>query len=213
MSALQRQTYANQDEPLFVKTSGSSIIDGSIAITGNLTAQYIGARSGFSLLDNGAPQTEVLSIACATNNPGGDPIFQVNPTGAFRFGQVGQAAANTEILPTAPGVNADVLLVGGTTNTLKLQLGAQSCGQSFIPLGATNVVVPSTAVTASSKIFFSHYGSPSAGPGAGPSQGNLTCNPALIVPGVSFRVDLTDENGISVAASNVNVTFNWMIIQ
>jgi hypothetical protein len=207
MSALQRQTYANTDEALFVKTGGNSFIDGDIS------AKYITARSGFSLLDNSSPQTQVLSIACATNNPGGDPILQVNPTGAIRFGQVGQATANTEILPTAPGVNADVLLVGGTTNTLKLQLGNQSCGQNTILVGATNAVVPSTAVTATSKIFLSFYGSPSAGPGAGPSQGSLIVNPALIVPGVSFRVDHTDETGVSVAVSNTNCTFNWLIIQ
>ena len=207
MSALQRQTYANQDEALFVTTSGNSYIQGDIS------AKYITARSGFSLLDNSSPQTQVLSIACATNNPGGDPIFQVGVGGAIHFGRYGAATANSEIQPSAPGANTDILTIGGTTNTLKLQMGVQSCGTGSIAVGQTNVVINSTAVTPTSKIFLSFYGSPSAGPGAGVSQGNLIVNQALIVNGVSFRVDHTDETGISTAVSNVPVTFVWMIVQ
>lgn len=294
MSLLINESYANTSAPLWLSSSGGTI-DGDLDITGTLTAQYVEARSGFSLLDNSNPQTQVMSIACATNNPGGDPIFQVNPNGAFRFGQVSQAAANTEIVPSAPGANLDVLNVGGVITTsgtvgsqglrLKneqyisftdepsvpvveglriysaetgtpgltfssiavqptaslyfnqigqsansyikpaafggndelsiggyLSLGAQSCGTGTIPVGATNVVINSTAITATSKVFFSFYGSPSAGPGNGPSQGNLILNSGLIVPGTSFRVDHTDENGISVAVAGVDCTFHWMLV-
>jgi len=207
MSALQRQTYANETDPLFVTTSGNSVIEGDIS------AKYITARAGFSLLDNSDPQTQVLSIACATNNPGGDPIFQVGSGGAIRFGRYGSATANSEIQPSASGANTDILTIGGTTNTLRLQLGVQSCGVGSIPVGATNVVINSTAVTPTSKIFLSFYGSPSAGPGKGPSQGNLIVNQALIVNGVSFRVDNTNSDGISTAVANVASTFVWMIVQ
>lgn len=216
MSSLIRQSHANNDKPLWVSTSGSSVVTGDIALTGNLSAKYIEARSGFSLLDNSNPQTQVLSIADATNNPSGSPIFQVGAGGQFRFGLFSQAAANTTLTPSAPGSGLDNLTVGGVVATNKLNISTAgagaSCGTGTIPVGATNVVINTTAITASSKVFFSYVGSPSSGPGAGPSQGNLIFNSGLTVVGTSFRVDHTDATGVSTAVSNVPCTFNWMII-
>ena len=87
-----------------------------------------------------------------------------------------------------------------------------TCGTGTIPVGATNVVINTTAITANSKVFMSFVGSPSAGPGNGPSQGNLIHNSGLVVPGTSFRIDHTDTNGVSTAVAGQNVTFVWMII-
>ena len=109
MSALQRQTYANPDDALFVKTSGNSIIQG------NITADYITANSAFELLDNSVPRQNCLTIAAATNGANASPILQTN--GQIRFGQFSQANANSFIQPSAPGVNTDTLQVGGNIVT------------------------------------------------------------------------------------------------
>lgn len=223
MSALQRQTYANTVDPLFVKTNGNSVVEGTVTADSFVTQGGVGTQGirlkneqYISFTDEPAtPVVEGLRIySAATGGPPDQTFAQIEipstSTGLF-FSQIGQAA-NSFIRPSAFGAGADTLSIGGTVSTNRLTLGAQSCGTGSIAIGATNVVINSTAVTATSKIFLSHTGSPSAGPGAGAPQGNLTVNGTLIVPGTSFRVDLTDIDGISIAASNAAATFNWLII-
>jgi hypothetical protein len=224
MSALQRQTYANQTNALFVKTSGNSTVDGVITaelFTTNGTVGSQGLRLAneqyISFTDEPAsPVVEGLRIYSAeTVTPGqtfASIAVQPGSLGLF-FNQIGQSA-NSYILPGpfSLATPTDQFVIGGTTTTRFLNLGAPSCGTGTIAIGATNVVISSTAVAAGSKIFLTFFGSPSAGPGKGVSQGNLIVNQGLIVPATSFRVDLTDADGVSLAAANVAVTFNWMVI-
>lgn len=221
MSALQRQTYANTVDSLFVKTNGNSTIDGTLTVEGNIVTDGPVGTQGIRLKNEqyisftdepSVPVVEGLRIYSAETGTPGLTFSQiaVQPGASLYFSQIGQSA-NSYIKPAAFG-GSDELVIGGVTTTARLDLGAQSCGTGSIIVGATNDVINSTAVTATSKIFLSHAGAPSAGPGAGAPQGNLTVNPAQIVPGVSFRVDLTDSTGVSVAASAFDVPFNWMII-
>jgi hypothetical protein len=204
-----------------VPTAPGANLD-SFVCGGQISATGIAGSRGMALLqgkylssyDATAPNNiEGMRIYSGTSGTPGVTFSQIatQPNAYLYFGQIGQNA-NTSFLPTAGGANNDTLNVGGQIITQKLTMGAQSCGTDTIPIGATNVVVNSTAVTATSKIFLSFYGAPSAGPGKGVSQGNLITNQTLIVPGTSFRVDLTDADGVSLAASNVAVTFNWMIV-
>lgn len=206
MSALQRQTYANPDDALFVKTSGNSVIQG------NLEADYITADSALQLNDNSNPKNTIFKVAAASNGVTGNPIIQVPSGSALRLGLFGNAGANSVFTPAAFPSASDTLVIGGKVTAAELGLGNQSSGTASIAVGQTNVIVPSQRVNAASKIFLSFYGSPSAGPGAGPSQGNLIVNQALIVNNTSFRVDHTDETGVSTAVSNVPVTFSWLVI-
>lgn len=225
MSALQRQTYANQSNALFVKTSGNSTVDGVISaelFTSIGPQQSQGLRLAneqyISFTDEpNTPVKEGLRIySAATGGPPGQTFAQIamdaSSTGIF-FSQIGQSA-NSYIKPAAYSLAnpQDIMVVGGSFTTSKLFLGNQSLGTGTIPIGATNVVISSTAVAAGSKIFLTFFGSPSAGPGKGVSQGNLIVNQSLIVPATSFRVDLTDSTGVSLAAANVAVTFSWMVI-
>lgn len=224
MSALQRQTYANATKPLFVTASGSSEIEGNLFIDGTLVtqgavgtqgirlrnSQYISFTDENTLGHNTIEGLRIYSAETGTPNVTFSEL-SVQPGSYLYFTQIGQQA-NSYIRPSATNAGQDILSIGGTIATKKLNLDTQSCGSGTIAIGATNVVIPSTLVTASSKVFLSFSGSPSAGPGNGPSQGNLIVNPSLIVPGVSFRVDLTDSLGVSTAASGVAVTFSWMIV-
>ena len=200
MSALIRQSHATTDQALWMSVEGDTA-------SGPLNAPEFDL-----VLKNG---TAVNSRITGTGTAG-DGIMYLQGN-EIRFSQWLQGGTNTKLVITPAANNADILTVEGTiqstvSQTSNLQLGNQISGTASIAIGADNVVINSTAVTATSKIFFSFFGVPSIGPGDGPSQGNLIVNPALIVPGTSFRVDLTSSTGVSVAASNVAVTFNWMII-
>lgn len=223
MSALQRQTYANTVDPLFVKTSGNSVVEGAITAElfvtdGPVASQGIRLKNEqyISFTDEPAlPVVEGLRIYSAETVTPGITFSQiaVQPNATLYFSQLGQSG-NSYITPGPYSLAnpQDIMVVGGSFSTSKLFLGAQSCGTGTIPVGATNVVISSTAVAAGSKIFLTFFGSPSAGPGKGVSQGNLIVNQGLIVPATSFRVDLTDADGVSVAASAVDVTFHWFLV-
>ena len=154
---------------------------------------------------------EAMRIGSGTTGTPGLTFSEigVQPGSQLYLNAIG-VASSSFFRPNYPA--NDYLQVDGKITTQELSLNNQSCGTGTIPVGATNVVISSTRVTATSKIFLSFYGSPSSGPGAGPSQGNLITNQSLIVPGTSFRIDHTDETGVSTAVANVPCTFNWMII-
>lgn len=214
MSLLGTQVYANPDTPLWVSSSGDTI-NGNLTVTGSVsTGTGVatiegGGLGGFEVLTSGGAQT--LRLQHIT----GRSILQTNDP--LYFNQIGTAQGNTYFQTSVFGANADLLNVGGTLATQKLSVAtggaAPSCGSGAILVGQTNVVIPTTVVTANSIILVSHSGAAAAGPGNGAAQGGLTVNPALIVPGVSFRVDLVDPTtGIAVAASVVNSEFNYLII-
>lgn len=198
MSALNRQSHATNTQPLWL-SAGNAIATGSIA-----------APEFDLVLKNGTPVG-----ARITGDGTADGYMYLQGT-QIKMGQLNQGATNTTLTTSAPGSNLDSLVVGGSVSVNKLNIATggagATCGTGTIAIGATNVVISTTAITASSKVFFSFVGSPSAGPGAGPSQGNLILNSGLTVPGTSFRVDHTDATGVSTAVSNVACTFNWMII-
>jgi hypothetical protein len=162
-------------------------------------------NDGFSVFTAAAPpvrKVAILNQAGQSFISSDDPIF---------FSRIGVGAQSSLTCSVAP---ADDIFATGKVVAQKLELNSpNACGRNTIPVAATNLVVASTAVTASSIIFVSHAGASAAGPGNGSAQGGLTCNPALIVPGVSFQVDLVDPaTGIAVAASVVGVDFNYLVI-
>jgi hypothetical protein len=221
MSILGSQVYGNPSTPLWLSTAGGVItgnvtLDGALYTDQGVIAQFGGGKAGFQFQDlSGAETFRLASLGPSS------PQNIIQSTVPLVFTQLGQANGNTQLVTSTVGSLADVLTVGGTMTARVV--GAQNFslatgpagigGTGTIAIGATNVVIATTAVTANSRIFVQHNGAPSAGPGAGAGQGGLTVSQAAIVPGTSFRVDLVDPaTGISVAASAVAVTFSWIIV-
>ena len=216
MSLLGSQVYANPDTPCWVSANGDTIngnltVTGSISAGTSITAGPAGViapdvGNGFTVLNGVTVETRLQHIqapAPRTLMSSDDPIYFTKP---------GQINGNTSLTIAAFGA-PDVLNVEGVIQANVLRLDAGVCGTGSILVGQTNVVIPTTAVSAQSIILVSHSGAAAAGPGNGAAQGGLTVNPALIVPGVSFRVDLVDPTtGIAVAASLVNAEFNWLLV-
>lgn len=221
MSLLGTQVFGNPTTPCWLSTQGG-VITGNVTMEGALytdegvIAQVGGGKAGFQFQDPSGNETfRLASLGPAS------PQNIIQSTFPLVFTQIGQANGNTRLVTSTVGANADVLTVGGTANVgtlgalrMSLATGAAGItGTATIAVGQTNIVVNTTAVTANSKIFVSHAGAPSAGPGAGAGQGGLTVGTATIVPGTSFRIDLIDPaTGISVAASLVDVPINWLIV-
>ena len=204
---------ANGNTSITTSAQGANLdnltVGGQIGLTGTPGTNGLVLANGkvITLTDSSTPNIEGLKLYTSTTLTPGLTFasIAVQPTASLYFNQIGQSA-NSYIKPAAFGGNDEWFISGS------LGLSAQSAGTGTISVGLTNVVIPSTVVTATSKIFLSFYGSPSAGPGNGPSQGNLIVNQGLIVPGTSFRVDHTDPSGISTAVAGVDVTFHWMIV-
>lgn len=221
MSALIRQSHANNDSPLWLSDNGQdATFNGTLTINGDIVTSgplnsaglIMKSQQHISILD--ANENEIGRLSAQTNGvypANSSLILSCAPGGGMGFGGIGNTN-NTTLIPGATP-NTDLFSVSGKIISTDFgQTTGKNVGSSFIAVGETNVVVNTLNVSASSRIFLSHYGGASAGPGAGAAQGNLTINPSLIVPGTSFRVDLTDINGVSLAASNTNVTFYWFII-
>jgi len=222
MSLLGTQVFANPSTPCWLSTNGG-IITGNVTLEGALyTSEGViqtpfgGGKAGFQFQDASGVETFRLASLGPSS-----PQNIIQSTVPLVFTQLGQANGNTQLVTSTVGANADVLTVGGTANVgtlgaLKLSLATGAAGitgTGTIAIGATNAVIATTAVTANSKIFVTHSGAPSAGPGVGAPQGGLTVSTATIVAGTSFRVDLVDPaTGISVAASLVAVPFSWLIV-
>jgi len=192
----------------------SLVCGGQISATGTIGSRGMALFNAkyLSCYDSTAPTNiEAMRIGSATTGTPGLTFSQiaVQPGSAFYLSAIG-VNSSTLFMPNYPA--NDLFQVDGKITAQELALNSESCGTGTISVGLTNVVIPSTRVTATSKIFLSFYGSPSAGPGNGPSNGNLIVNQGLIVPGTSFRVDHTDTNGVSTAVAGVDVTFHWMII-
>lgn len=222
MSLLGTQVFANPTTPIWLGTNGGTI-DGLVTINGSLEVQGVGEgliRCN-ELLVQGEASAQEYGFLTPLNLPALSSLTLLNPglntetlivSSAQQIDFVkGPGGANTSLILSAPGSGLDNLTVGGVVGAQSFALGAQAAGTGAIPVGQTNVVIPSTKVTASSLVFLSHTGT-GGGPGNGPAQGNLTYRPPDIVPGVSFTVYLTNELGIGTAASNTDATFVWMIV-
>ena len=222
MSLLGTQVFANPSTPCWLSTNGG-VITGNVTLEGALyTSQGViqtpfgGGKAGYQFQDASGVETFRLASLGPSS-----PQNIIQSSVPLVFTQLGQANGNTQLVTSTVGANTDVLTVGGTANVgtlgaLKLSLATGAAGitgTGTIAVGATNVVIATTAVTANSRIFIQHNGAASAGPGEGAGQGGITVSQAAIVPGTSFRVDLVDPaTGISVAATLVDVTFSWLIV-
>jgi hypothetical protein len=224
MSLLINESYANPATPLWVSATGGTI-DGNVVINGNLQVVSSGPGTGAIECNELVANLDIQCSEYKFVGPGGTTssfITTANPntptesmvlssTQEIDFVK-GSGAANTRLVLSAPGSNLDNLIVGGNVTMQSMSAGSQMAGTGSIALGANNVVIPSTKVTANSLIFLSRVGPAVAGPGSGPAQGNLTYRLADIVPGVSFTVYLVDITGISINAATQAATFVWMIV-
>jgi hypothetical protein len=205
-------------------TSGRSTffgLVGSSNANSSITPSVFGANTDL-LRINGTTRTNVMDSPDVSGNrairlTGGAAGIGYIQGSTIRFTQLDATTGNTALVTSVAGSNADTFTVGGTVSALGLKLSASgpaaACGSSAVPVGATNIVISNTAVQSNSIILVSHSGAAAAGPGNGAAQGGLTANPALIVPGVSFRVDLVNPStGVTVAASVVDSEFNYLII-
>jgi hypothetical protein len=234
MSLLGTQVYANPSTPCWLGTSGGTIsgnlvVDGNIGASGSVTAGqgFVTVESasvnGFSVLNTA--QTQTVTNIQHLPAPSSRTVIQSGDP--FVFAKVGASNGNTVLTTSAFGANTDQLEVLGTIQTLNLSANKLSLLGSGSPAPAavvgtatitvastlTYVIVNTTAVTATSKIFVSHAAASVAGPGNGGAQGGLTVNPTFIVPGVSFRIDLVaPATGIAVAPTLNDVPINWLII-
>lgn len=209
MSLLGSQVFASASKPCWL--SADDGVAGDLLVTGNLT------------INGGFPNTSKLLLGAGLNakpeiyTPDG-LVGYFNSDDAIVFGRKGTSTTtNTTNIQPSVFPNQDVFTVAGTltaqgVTTQGLSAGTGMTGTGSIAIGATNVVINASKVTATSQIFLSRVGAASAGPGAGAAQGNLTYRVADIVPGVSFKVYLVDINGVSIAASNVAATFVWMVV-
>ena len=220
MSSLIRQSHATNDQPLWLATSGG-IIDGNITTNGFVRAEGSFITDNDVLLRNGSPPAVVGRIA---SNPAGTLYVQ----GTYiNFSQIG-AIGNTNLTTSATGANLDVLDVGGTTITDNLVInsfidatgaaspvaaGVAQTGKATIKNGTTSVTINTTRIAASSIVMIMGRNAGVAGPGNGPALGNLTVPSSLVVPAISFTVQLVDSTtGIILAAANGDVNFDWVIL-
>ena len=220
MSSLIRQSHATNDQPLWLATSGGTI-DGGLTVDGNIICEGSLIADNDILLRTGFPRTTTSRLA---SNPAGTLYLQ----GAFiNFAQVG-SIGNTTVTTSATGANLDVLDVGGTTRTINFVLssyadatGAPSpvaanvaqSGKATIKNGSTSVTINTTRIAASSIVMIMGRNAAVAGPGNGPALGNLTVPSSLVVPAISFTVQLVDSTtGIILAAANGDVNFDWVIL-
>jgi len=213
MSLLGSQVYANPNTPCWVAAGNGEV--GNLIVNGTLTTEgsvnlNLGNGNYVMSLNDATGTIQYAQIFAGSANGG---RLYVNAPGDIYFGRPGSGnSANTSLTLSAAGSGLDVLTVGGKVQAQALGLGTGASGTGAITVGTSNVTIASTKVTATSQIFLSHVGAPSAGPGAGAAQGNLTYRVADIVPNVSFTVYLTDITGVSIAASNVDATFVWMVV-
>lgn len=218
--------------------NGDFTVTGTLEVEGNTTLSTLDVVRTFpslGVISVGTTLNQGLELTSDASGTSG----QINTDFDLYFGKKGTSGGNTFLTPGV-GVNTDAMTVGGTltiNGTLSIPPGSDiiadeidvsdlaagaiflptggtnpTAGTASIPVAADNVVVSTTAVTANSIVLVTRMGAVSAGPGAGSGQGTIVVNSAQIVPNVSFRADLTDGDGVTVAASNVDAEFSWVII-
>jgi|688.fasta_scaffold44618_5 hypothetical protein len=123
MSALIRESHANETQALFLSANGSQIITGNLDVTGNLTVD------GTATLKNIVETNDIVNMYAGTAAP--TPSLQLVPTagpagmeirtdGVIGFGVLNLATPPQTTLDTSGTPNGDVLTVGGAliANTL-----------------------------------------------------------------------------------------------
>jgi hypothetical protein len=207
MSLLGSQVYGNSTTPLWIGAGGGTIAE-SLSLK---------APNGELLLTDATGVT-IGRIAAEPPNipspPPGEGVVYIQSDYAIAFYRLGFNQGNTILYP-ATAYGDDVFQVGGELKceNLGISTGVMT-GFDEILVGQTNVVVISDNILAGDIILFTRPGAAVAGPGNGPGQGQVTFNPANIIPGTSFQVDLVDPaTGIVVAASGVNAQFQWVIMR
>lgn len=133
MSALIRQSHANNESPLWLSVEGTNVVDGTLTINGDIVTNGSQNSAGLimknsqhiSILDGGIPtQNESLRITAGTTGApypdGAFANFGTGLDGAFGFGVIGQQPSTT-LIAGGIGNNADVLLVGGLVSSQGVQ--------------------------------------------------------------------------------------------
>jgi len=206
MSLLGTQVYANTVTPNWVGANGGTV-------RGDLNIQSPGGAIDFLDASGNSISRIVAEKAGVQPNEG---ILYLQSDLAVAFTTQNNSQYNSSLTIDDFG-GEDLLIVGGQTNTRTLALsgaaGTGSVGFSSIPLGATSVVVNTTAVELDDIILFTRIGATSAGPGNGVGQGTLIYRNSDIVPNTSFTVYLVNSSGIITPAVTTSADFYWVIIK
>jgi hypothetical protein len=207
MSLLGTQVYANTATPNWVGVNGGTV-------RGAINVQSPAGAIDFLDVSGNSISRIVAEKAGTQPNEG---VLYLQSDVAVAFTTQGTSQYNSFITIDDFG-GEDLLVVGGQTNTRTLGLsgapGTGACGFASIPLGANNVVVPTTAIALDDIILFTRVGNPAAGPGSGVGQGGLMYRNSDIVEGVSFTVYLVDPaTGIITNAVTTSADFYWVIIK
>jgi hypothetical protein len=206
MSLLGTQVYANNSTPNWVGVNGGTV-------RGPVNIQSPAGALNF--LDASGNQISRIVAEKSGTQPNEGTLYLQSDV-AVAFTTQNDSQYNSFITIDDFG-GEDLLVVGGQTNTRTLGLsgaaGTGSCGFAQIALGATSVVVPTTAVELDDIILFTRIGATSAGPGNGVGQGTLIYRNTDIVPNTSFTVYLVNSSGIITPAVTTSADFYWVIIK
>jgi hypothetical protein len=110
MSALIRESHANETQALFLSADGSQTITGNLTVTGLTKLEGIVETENIVNMYDGATVTPSLQIL---PGPGPPPSVQLRTDGVIRFGTLNLATVPQTTLAPSNTPGADVLTVGG----------------------------------------------------------------------------------------------------
>lgn len=143
MSALQRQTYANSTQPLFVPIGGGTI-QGDLVVEGSVES----VADGFQVVDANGVVKAALGISGANG-------YVASQSGQrLYFGGYSGLPGQSYIQPAA-STNQDILVVGGSVSTqqLRVAVGANtSMGSGTLVNGAATITT-TACIGVNSRIF------------------------------------------------------------
>ena len=154
MSLLGTQVYANPSTPLWLGAGGNQTLNGSLFVNGLIRATGdVQSPTAFTIYD-----PSLNGVGRLTANYSGSVWIQ-SPSN-IKFGQIGQGTTNTTLTVSTPGVNADLLTVGGTVDAQALKLantgGAAVVGSATLASGI--VTINTTASDVNAQIFVTRTG-------------------------------------------------------
>jgi len=220
MSLLGTPVYANASTPIWVSAAGGS---------GNtITAPLVVSKAGAGAIPSISPLYNIFSYGgeivaqsnAATINPisftladaSGNQKTRVLSTGGnsyiqssepLLFSQIGQGTANTSLQTSAPGTNADALILGGNIiqrgsgGAIKVQSGAAADLLTF----GNNATAGASLILSTQPILFGQVGSGGVGANTSFLAGTPSGNADVLTVGgtVSARnLDLLDTTGAAV---------------
>jgi len=110
MSALQRQTYANDTQPLYLSTSGGTI-DGDLVVDGSVESVV----DGFQVVDANGVVKAALGVS-------GTNAYVASQSGQrIYFGGYSGLPGQSYMEPAA-SINQDTLVIGGSVSTQQLKV-------------------------------------------------------------------------------------------